>query len=122
MINESICPILIVSGVATMSAVGQCFAPRPVLQLLYGVETSDPITLLLARHWGVLIGLVGALLVYSAVDPGVRTPVLIVAGIEKMMFSGLVFLGPAPRTSVGTLAATGDTFFALLYVLYFVGL
>ena len=121
MIAEYIQLILLVSGVATMGPIVQFFAPRPLLKLLYGVETSEPATLLLARHWGLLIFLVGALLVYSAYDPSMRDPVLVVASLEKIAFAGLIFLGPVKRTSVATFAAAGDTAFVILYISYFLG-
>jgi len=122
MIAEYIQLILLVSGVATMGGIVQFFAPRPLLKLLYGVETSEPTTLLLARHWGLLIFLVGVLLVYSAYNPSIRDPVLVVASLEKIVFAGLIFLSPVKRTFVATFAAAGDTAFVILYGVYFLGL
>ena len=121
MIAEYIQLILLVSGVATMGPIVQFFAPRAILKLMYDVNTSEPTTLLLARHWGLLIFLIGALLVYSAYDPSTRDPVLVVASLEKIAFAGLVFFGPVNRTPVATFAAAGDTSFAILYVAYFLG-
>jgi hypothetical protein len=122
MIAEYIQPILIVSGVATMGGIVQFFTPRAILRLMYDVKTSEHTTLLLARHWGLLIFLVGALLVYSAYDPSTRDPVLVVASLEKIAIAGLIFLGPVKRTSVATFVAAGDTAFVILYVAYFLGL
>jgi hypothetical protein len=122
MIAEYIQLILIVSGVATMGPIVQFFAPGPLLKLMYGVETSEPATLLLARHWGLLIFLVGALLVYSAYDPSTRDPLLIVASLEKIAFAGFVFFGPVNRTPFATFAVAGDTAFVILYFVYFLGL
>lgn len=121
MMTEYIYLILLVSGVATMGAGVQFFAPRLVLKLLYDADRFEPTTLLLARHGGLLIFLVGALLVYSAYNPSMRDPVLVVASLEKIVFAGLVFLGPVKKTSVGTFVAAGDTSFVVLYVLYFLG-
>jgi len=73
------------------------------------------------RHWGLLIFLVGALLVYSAYDPSTRDPVLVVASLEKIAFAGLVFFGPVNRTSVAAFAAAGDTAFVMLYIAYILG-
>ncbi len=113
--------ILLVSGVATMGAGVQFLAPRLILRLLYEVEPSEPTILLLARHWGLLIFLVGALLVYSAYDPSTRDPVLVVASLEKIVFAGFIFLGPVRKTFVGAFVAAGDTSFVLLYLMYFLG-
>jgi hypothetical protein len=68
-----------------------------------------------------LIFLVEALLVYRAYDPSTRNPVLVVGSLEKMVFAGLVFLGPVTKTSAGTFVAAGDTSFVVLYLLYFMG-
>ncbi|WNM62290.1 hypothetical protein [Candidatus Nitrospira neomarina] len=121
MITEHIQLILLVSGVATMGASVQFLAPRLILKLLYEVEPSEPTILLLAKHWGLLIFLVGALLVYSAYDSSTRDPVLVVATLEKIVFAGFIFLGPVKKTSVGTFVAAGDTSFVVLYLLYFLG-
>jgi len=61
--NEGIELILLVSGVATMGAGVRFFASRLILKRLYDVDTLKPTTLLLARHCGLLIFLVSALLV-----------------------------------------------------------
>ena len=121
MIAENIQLILIVFGVATLGAIVQFFAPRPMLKLMYGMETYEPTTLFLARHWGLLIFLVGALLVFSAYDSRMRDPVLVVASLEKIVFAAFIFFAPVKRTSVATVAAIGDSSFVVLYLLYFVG-
>jgi hypothetical protein len=49
---------------------------------LLGIETTEPGIPLLVRHWGLLLFLVGALLVYSAFAPAIRVPVMIIAIVE----------------------------------------
>ena len=72
----------------------------------------------LVRHWGVLIFVVGALIVYSAGAPAVRTPILMAAAVEKFAIGLLIFLGSVRRTNLMTAAAIGDGLFAILYVAY----
>jgi hypothetical protein len=43
------------------------------LEALYGVAFEDPTTLVLMRHRAVLFGLLGCLLVYAVLRPGLRT-------------------------------------------------
>ena len=62
-----------------MGAIALFLLPQPGLKLLLEIETTEPGILLLVRHWGLLLFLVGALLVYSAFAPAIRVPVLIVA-------------------------------------------
>ena len=121
MITENIQLILLASGIATMGAFLIFLAPHLALKHAFNSESCDGATVLLARHWGLLIFLVGALLVYSAYNPAVRDPVLVIAGLEKTVFSLLVFFGPATRTPIATALAIGDASFVLLYGLHFMG-
>jgi hypothetical protein len=69
-------------GAIPQGSASQCalfLLPQLGLKLLLGIETTEPAILLLARHWGLLLFLVGALLVYSAFTPAIRVPVLSVA-------------------------------------------
>ena len=60
-------------------------------------------------------------MVYSAYNPAGHNPVLVVAGLEKIIFALLVFFGPAKRAPIATVLARGDTSFVLFYGLYFMG-
>ena len=122
MISQNIDLILLVSGLATMGAIALLFAPRQILKLLFDLDTSEPTTLFLARHWGLLVFLVGGLLVYSTYDHNLRDPVLLLACLEKLAIAGLIFLGPTTRTPASTFVAAGDLSFAMLYICYFIGL
>src|SRR5262249_32461626 len=88
--------ILIVTGSATATMLTQFFAPLAVLRLIYGEAPTDGITVALARHWGLLIFCVGALLIYAAFYPSVRAPILVFAIIEKIGL-GVCILGTSVR-------------------------
>jgi len=122
MITTHIQAILLVAGLATMGGMGAFTAPRQVLKLVFGVETPQDVALLLTSHWGLLIFLVGALLVFGAYHPDIHAPAMAIAGLEKIAFCGLVFLGPLKRTTVATMAAAVDAGFAVLFVLFFLRL
>jgi hypothetical protein len=113
--------ILVATGVYTAGALLQLFAPRTSLALIFGVRTDDPFTLFIARHWGLLAALVGALLVYSAFHPEVRAPVLVVAIVEKLVLTGLAFFGGWKRTPAATRAAVVDVAIAVLLLLVLTG-
>src|SRR5258708_35088784 len=74
--------ILLITGFATAGALVLTLAPVTMLKMLFGQTPSDALSLLIARHWGLLVCLVGALLVYAAFHPEVRVPTLIVAIVE----------------------------------------
>jgi hypothetical protein len=69
-----------------------------------------------------LISTVGALVLYSAYAPPIRTAVLSAAAFEKFAIVTLVFFGPLKRTRLMTAAAAADGLFAAIYVAYLAGL
>ena len=97
MIGAHIELILIVTGALTAIALLQFIAPASVLRMIYGEAPTDEVGLAVARHWGLLIFLVGALLVYAAFHPSVRVPAMVVAVIEKAAL-GLGVFGTSLRT------------------------
>jgi hypothetical protein len=123
MLKSSIEWILIISGLVTAGAgVIALLFPHFQLRSTYGVENPASIAVFFVRHWGVLIFVVGCLIIYSAYAPAIRVPVLIAAAVEKFALGLLVFLGPVRRTSGMTTSAVVDSVFAILYVVYLVGL
>jgi hypothetical protein len=108
---------LLLTGVATCLALVLFLFPRQMLAFGFAIRSPQPIIVLMARHWGLLVFLVGALLVYAAFEPAIRVPTLLVAGVEKTVFASLIFLGPTTRTSRIAPAAAVDAVFALLYLI-----
>jgi hypothetical protein len=108
--------ILIVTGALTACAFAAVFAPVPVLRLLFGVTRPDQLTIMIARHWALLVGLVGSLLVYAAYHPEVRFAVMIAAVVEKLAIGVLVFASPWRGRLWAATVAGGDTAIALLYI------
>lgn len=115
-------PILLVSGIVTAGGVAAFLAPRAVTRLLFGAELAGDGSALVARHWGLLIFLIGCLIVYAAYSPALRFPVLIVAIVEKGAIIGLFFLGGVRWTPAMQLVAAVDGLFACLYAAYLAGL
>jgi len=118
MVTTHIQAILLATGLATMGGIAAFVAPRGVLKLVFGVETPQDVALLLTRHWGLLIFLVGALLVFAAYRPDLQVPAMAIAGVEKIVFAGLVFSGHLKRTTLARMMAALDTAFVVLYVLF----
>ena len=114
--------ILLITGLATAGALVLCLAPVTMMKVLFGQATSDALSLLIARHWGLLVCLVGALLVYAAYHAEVRVPTLIVAVVEKGAFALGVFLSPFRRRPAVLVMALADAGMAAVYVTYLTGL
>lgn len=108
--------ILIVTGAITAGAFAAVVAPVAVLRLLFGVMSPDQLTIMIARHWALLVTLVGGLLVYAAYHPEVRVPVMIAAVVEKLAIGALIFASPWRRRISAATVAGGDTVIALLYI------
>jgi hypothetical protein len=123
MLASSIAWILVASGVITAGAgLAALLLPHLFLRLGFEVESPASSAVFFVRHWGVLIFVVGALILYSAYSPTVRAPVLAAAAIEKFAIGLLIFFGPMKRTTAMTAMAIGDGVFAILYVAYLAGL
>src|SRR5215467_3144806 len=123
MLASSIGWILVASGVITAGAGLAAFLfPHLFLRLGFGVESPISSLVFFVRHWGVLILVVGALIIYGAYAPEIRVPVLVAAAIEKFAIGLLTFFGPVKRTPAMTAMAVGDSAFAVLYVAYLAGL
>jgi hypothetical protein len=114
--------ILLAIGLYTALALPQFFAPRFVLsRVTFGVDTADPLTLLLARHWALLATCVGGLLVYAAYHPEVRAPAIFIAAVEKLALSALLFFGGWKRTAAATRLAAADAVLGVALVLCLLG-
>jgi hypothetical protein len=121
MIGAHIELILVITGAITAIGLLQFIAPAPVLRMIYGKAPTDEVGLAVARHWGLLIFLVGALLIYAAFYPPIRDPVMVIAVIEKAAL-GLGVFGTSLRSHPAAAAvAAGDSLIALIYVLYLAG-
>ena len=115
MIASHAAAILVVTGVLTMGASIAVIAPAALCKVLFGTEPDDA-ALLVTRHWGLLVALVGGLLVYAAYHPDARVPVMIVCVIEKLAL-GAFFLGsPFRRRTVLAVVVGSDVVMALLYL------
>jgi hypothetical protein len=121
MLASSIWWILVISGIFTaLGGLNAFVVPASFLGTSFGVDRAEPATLFFARHWGILVAVVGALVVWSAYVPALRQPVLIAAAVEKLALVVMVFFGPLKRTVPMTAVASMDGLFTILYVIYLV--
>ncbi len=114
--------ILLITGLATAGALALFLAPVPMMKMLFGQAPADALSLLIARHWGLLVGLVGALLVYAAYHAEIRVPTLIVAIVEKAAFALGMLLSPLRRRPTVLVMALADAGMAAVYLIYLIGL
>ncbi|HEY7319793.1 MAG TPA: hypothetical protein VIE89_19660 [Candidatus Binatia bacterium] len=65
---------LIVTGLLTMGAIAAFLVPAKILKFAFGVVDPDAGTGFIAQHWGLLVFLVGALLVFAGRPSEFRVP------------------------------------------------
>jgi hypothetical protein len=121
MVGPHIQIILIITGAFTAVALLAFIAPVPVLGMIFGEAPKDELGLTLGRHWGLLVFLFGALLIYSAFNAGVREPAMIAAAIEKFALVAGVFGTSLRGQPLAATIAIGDLVIALIYVLFLAG-
>lgn len=119
--NESaITTVLVVTGAITAGAIVVGLAPRPAMRIIFGADRIDELSALIARHWGLLVALVGALLIYAGRHAELRTPVMIVAIVEKLAIAGLILSSSFKARPLALTIAATDSAFAVLYVVMLV--
>jgi hypothetical protein len=114
--------ILLITGLVTAGALLLFLAPVTMMKVLFGQAPSDALSILIVRHWGLLVFLVGALLAYAAYHAEVRGPAMIVAIAEKVAFALGVFLSPFRRRPAVFVMALADAGMAAVYVTCLLGL
>ncbi len=114
--------ILWLTGLATAGALVLFLAPVPMMKMLFGQAPSDVLSLLIARHWGLLVCLVGVLLMYAARHAEIRVPTLLVAIGEKAPFALGMFISPFRRRPAVFVVALADAGMAAVYFMYLIGL
>ncbi len=121
LIAKNIKWIMLVSGVLTSTLLLAAIAPDSALRMIFGETLEGPLSDIIVRNWGVLVGLVGMLLIYGAFNEHVRKLVLVVATTSKVAFVGLILaFGSNYLSKVGTSIAI-DTLFIVLFVVYLLG-
>jgi hypothetical protein len=114
--------ILTITGLATAGSLALALAPVTMMKLVFGQAPADLLGLNIARHWALLIFLVGALIVYAAYHPEIRVPTLIVAVVEKAAFAAAMLTSPLRRRPAVMVMALADAAMTALYLMLLAGL
>lgn len=110
--------VMIVSGLLTLTMLYAAVAPEAAMQQMFGESVSGATEAIVVRNWGVLIGLMGALLIFGALNPASRRLALVVAGASKLAFIGLILAqGDRYMSGVGAAVAI-DSFMIVLFAVF----
>jgi hypothetical protein len=118
--NTAIKWIMLVSGVLTLTMLQAAIAPDAAMRTTFGDAPDGVLAEIVVRNWGVLIGLVGAMLIYGAYHPAVRALVLVVAGVSKLAFIGLVLLYGRQYLATAGLSIGIDGVMVALFIAYLI--
>lgn len=114
--------IMLAAGASTCTMVYAAIAPEAALRATFGETLQGPVAEVVVRNWGALITLVGIMLIWGAFKPPVRTMALVVAGVSKLVFIGLVlahggrFLGYQAGIAIAI-----DLVWVVLFACYLLG-
>jgi hypothetical protein len=118
MIHKHMKAILLVTGLITMVPGLQFLAPDLMLRQ-QGLAVSEDAGLLLARHWGLVVCCIGALLAYSGVRHDARRPIVTAGLVQKLGLVILVAMGWSNPALQGMHpVAAFDAVCVVLYALY----
>ena len=84
--------VMLVSGVLTFTMFYGLFAPQAALESMFGVSFNGTLETLVVRSWCALVGLMGAILIYGALNDKYRVISISVAAVSKVIFVSLVLL------------------------------
>ncbi len=116
--SKIVAGVMIASGLLTLTLLYAAFAPAAAVQQMFSESIGGAMEAVVVRNWGVLIGLMGALLIFGAFNPGSRRLALVVAGVSKMAFIGLI-LAQGDRYLDGLGAAiTIDAVIIVLFAIF----
>jgi hypothetical protein len=114
--------IMLVSGGLTSTMLYAAIAPQAALRSSFGETLEGPLAEILVRNWGALVFLVGLMLIHGAYTPASRSLVLVIAGVSKLAFIGLVLTyGRQFLAHQVGLAVAIDLMMVALFTLYLVG-
>jgi len=115
--SKIVAGVMIVSGLLTLTMLYAAVAPEAAMQQMFGESVSGATEAIVVRNWGVLIGLMGALLIFGALNPASRRLTLVVAGASKLAFIGLILAqGDRYMSGVGAAVAIDGLMIVLFAV------
>jgi len=111
--------VMLICGLLTCTMLVGLFSPASSLQSNFGEALVTGPENLVVRGWSALIGLMGIMLIYGAFKPAVRNYSLIIAGINKIIFIGLILIFGRQYMPFGLgTAIVADATMILLFAVY----
>ena len=110
--------MLYVTGIITATVGLQFFFPELVSEKMFQIKLKDDASILVARHWALLVGIIGLLIICSVHSPAIRTHILIAAVISKAAIVLLILKDLKKDYTKGLkVTVVFDTICVVLYIL-----
>lgn len=112
--------LMLVSGVLTATMFYGLFAPQETLQSMFGASFDGQLQSLVIRSWSALVGLMGVLLIYGALNARHRTLCAVIAALSKAVFVSLLIVHGQAYLAKAAAAVVLDVLvivFTLFYLL-----
>jgi len=84
--------VMLVSGLLTFTMFYGLFAPQAALESMFGVSFSGTLESIIVRSWCAWVGVIGAILIYGALNDKSRVFAISVAMVSKVIFVSLVMI------------------------------
>jgi hypothetical protein len=120
MFNRIFVAIMVVSGLLTLTMLYAAVSPVAASQAFFQETPEGAMANIVVPNWGVLIGLMGALLLYGAFHAPSRKLALVIAGASKIAFIALVLMQGDRYLSALQTALAIDALMVVLFAIYLI--
>jgi hypothetical protein len=120
MLSKVFVAIMVISGLLTLTMLYAAVSPVAASQSFFQETPEGAMASIVVPNWGVLIGLMGALLLYGAFHAPSRKLALVVAGASKIAFIALILMQGDRYLSGLQTALIVDSVMVLLFAIYLV--
>ncbi len=110
--------VMLASGILTLSMFYGLFAPQAAVENTFGASIDGQLAMLIVRSWCALVGLMGAMLVYGALNEKHRVFAISIASLSKATFVTLVILYGSEYLAKAAPAIILDSVVVLLAAIY----
>ena len=120
MLNKVFVAIMVISGLLTLTMLYAAVSPVAASQTFFQETPEGAMASIVVPNWGVLIGLMGALLLYGAFHAPSRKLALVVAGASKIAFIALILMQGDRYLGGLQTALIVDAVMVVLFAIYLV--
>jgi len=110
--------VMLIAGITTATMLLALIAPSTTLNMMFGDDLTGPLAQIVVRNWGLLIGVVGLMLIYAAVQPTLRRFVIVVATVTKLAFISLILIYGQAYLAKALASIVFDAAIIILFALY----